>query len=438
MTSQKPSTGFWAVAFAFLVVMMFATLPSPLYGLYRTRDHLSAFTITVVFAIFAAGTIATLLLEGRIARRFGRRGAMLGGVATMMVAAGLLAVWKTLPGLLIGRLLTGVAIGLAAGVAIPYLIELRALADPQASPIPARNLGTAVNVGALGLGPLIAGCLAQWVTQPLIVPYLVMLVLGAVAINGVLRAPETGRPAVRTVASARPAGPVRWARLPVPAAAGTIAAFAASGLFAGLSGLILATTLQRDLTCAVRGSPVPGLRRGSSSPARHGPAGGLPRPRLRRDLDARGPGAARRRGPSAKPSLALFMISGALIGAGAGAIYKGITGLVLKATPPENRVAMTSALVIAVFVGLSVPVIGAGIALDMGVSTPGTVLGFAIFVALGVSSPAGHCWDARPRALSEPLEQPHPGERGQPVHQLVLEGPVRACAAGSCRRRWYQ
>src|SRR6202043_1094846 len=33
------------------------------------------------------------------------------------------------------------------------------------------------------------------------------------------------------------------ARLPIPAAAGTFAAFAANGLFAGLSGLILATTL---------------------------------------------------------------------------------------------------------------------------------------------------------------------------------------------------
>jgi hypothetical protein len=79
------------------------------------------------------------------------------------------------------------------------------------------------------------------------------------------------------------------------------------------------------------------------------------------------------------------MIGGALIGAGAGAAYKGTTGIVLEETSPENRVAMTSALVIAVFVGLSVPVIGAGIALDAGVSTPNTVLGFAIFVALGVS-----------------------------------------------------
>jgi hypothetical protein len=46
-------SGFWAVAFAFLIVMAFATLPSPLYGLYRTRDHLSAFMVTVIYAIFA-------------------------------------------------------------------------------------------------------------------------------------------------------------------------------------------------------------------------------------------------------------------------------------------------------------------------------------------------------------------------------------------------
>ena len=41
-------SGFWTVAFAFLIVMAFATLPSPLYGLYRTRDDLSALTITIV------------------------------------------------------------------------------------------------------------------------------------------------------------------------------------------------------------------------------------------------------------------------------------------------------------------------------------------------------------------------------------------------------
>ena len=95
------------MAFAFLVVMMFATLPSPLYGLYRTRDHLSAFTITVVFAIFAGGTISTLLAERSIVARFGRRGAMLGGVATMMVAAGGFAIFVALGVSLSGGALLG-------------------------------------------------------------------------------------------------------------------------------------------------------------------------------------------------------------------------------------------------------------------------------------------------------------------------------------------
>jgi hypothetical protein len=84
------------------------------------------------------------------------------------------------------------------------------------------------------------------------------------------------------------------------------------------------------------------------------------------------------------PNLPLFLLAGALIGAGSGAVFKGTTGLVLQASAPENRVAMTSDLLIALFVGLSVPVIGAGIALDQGASAPDTVLVFAIVVGLGV------------------------------------------------------
>ena len=129
--NRQHGGSFWTVAFAFLIVMAFATLPSPLYGLYRTRDNLSALMITVIYAIFAGGTIITLRRDSSIAARVGRRGMMLGAVVTMMVAAGLLAVWKDLPGLLIGRLLTGVAVGLAAGTAITYLIELRLPRGPE-------------------------------------------------------------------------------------------------------------------------------------------------------------------------------------------------------------------------------------------------------------------------------------------------------------------
>jgi hypothetical protein len=46
-------------------------------------------------------------------------------------------------------------------------------------------------------------------------------------------------------------------------------------------------------------------------------------------------------------------------------------------------------LLIALYVGLGVPVIGAGVALSLGATAPDTVLGFAIVVGLGV---AGSGW----------------------------------------------
>jgi hypothetical protein len=85
------------------------------------------------------------------------------------------------------------------------------------------------------------------------------------------------------------------------------------------------------------------------------------------------------------PNLATFLVGVALIGPGSGAVFKGTTGIVLGASPPENRVAMTSNLLIALYVGLSVPVIGAGVAFDLGARAPDTVLGFATLVGLSVA-----------------------------------------------------
>ncbi|MBG0850408.1 MFS transporter [Streptomyces spinoverrucosus] len=377
--------GFWTVAFAFLIVMAFATLPSPLYGLYRAREDLSAFTITVVYAVFAAGTIATLRVVDAVARRIGRRGVMLGAVATMMVASGLLAAWKDLPGLLGGRLLTGVSVGLAAGTAITYLVELRVRADPTASVARARTIGTSVNVGALGVGPLIAGCLAQWARWPLTLSYLLFVVLGAVALIGLAGTPETGAPPPGPVADRGAADSPGSVRLPVPAAAAALAAFSAMGLFAGLSGLFLATTLHR---------PSPALSGATLFLVfTCGVASQLATARMRAPQVLASGTASMLAGlvllvvsvRLSTPSLTLFLLGGALIGAGAGAVFRGTTGIVLEATAPENRLAMTSALLIALFVGLSVPVIGAGVALNQGASPPDTVLWFAILVGLGIS-----------------------------------------------------
>ncbi|HZT96477.1 MAG TPA: MFS transporter [Chloroflexota bacterium] len=334
----SPSFGFWTVAFAFLIVMASATLPSPLYGLYRERDHLSAFTITIIYAIFAAGAIGSLIVDRFVVARFGRRGAMLGAVSSMMLSAGVLAAWKDLPGLLIGRLLTGVAAGLAAGTAIVYLIELRLLANPAASVVRARTVGTSVNVGALGIGPLMAGCLAQWAPWPLALSYLILLGLGALTVLGLLATPETGQPALPIASAIQARGSRRSSRPPAPAAAAACAAFAANGLFAGLSGLFLATTLHHPshalagaALCLVFSSGVVSQLATTTLPASRVLAVGTSSMLAGLVLLAT---AVR----LASPSLVLFLVGGALIGAGAGAVFKGTTGLVLESSAPVDRV----------------------------------------------------------------------------------------------------
>ena len=259
----------------------------------------------MVFAIFAGGTIGTLQKDNSRTARIGRRGMMLGAVAMMMVAMGVLAAWQDLPGLLIGRLLTGVAVGLAAGPAITYLVELRLRADPNASAVRARTIGTSVNVGALG-----------------------------VRLSGLFLATTFHRPSLALAGaslfllfSCGVASQLSTARLQ----ASRVLAVGTISMLVGLVVLVVSVRLST-------------------------------------------------------PSLALFLIGGALIGAGSGAVFKGTTGIVLEASPPESRVAMTSALLIALYVGLSVPVIGAGVALSLGASAPNTVLVFAILVGLGVAA----------------------------------------------------
>jgi MFS family permease len=376
---RRYAGAFWAVAFAFLIVMAFATLPSPLYGLYRTRDNLSTLTVTVVYAVFACGAIVALLCERVVVARIGRRGAMLGGVATMMTAAAVIGAWKALPGLLVGRVITGVSVGLAAGTATTYLIELRLQYNPNASVVRARTIGTSVNIGALGVGPLVAGVLAEWTSLPLTLPYVLFIGLGALALVGLAGAPETGTPNPDAKATLAVAG------IPGTAAAATIAAFSATGLFAGLSGIFLATTFDRP-SHALAGATL--FLVFSSGVLSQLATGKVRAPRvlaLGVTSMLAGVGLIVTAVRLSTPSLVLFLVGGALIGAGAGLVFKGTTGIVLEAAAPEERVAMTSTLIITALFGLSIPVVGAGVALSKGVSAANTVLGFGTAVALGVA-----------------------------------------------------
>jgi MFS family permease len=388
--SRRHRRGFWVVAFAFLGVMALATVPSPLYGLYRARDHFSLFMVTVAFAVYAIGVIGALLLGGHLSDLYGRRRLLLPSLGIAIASAVIFLVSKSLPGLLVARLINGISIGIVASTATAYIAELHAVGRPRAAARNAQLTAAAVNIGGLGVGALVAGFLAQWAAHPLTVPYLVFLAALVLAAIGVALTPET-----REAPKPRPR--YRPQRLTVPqaersryfaAALSTFVAFAANGLFAGLAGLFLAETLHHPslalagaVVCAMFAAGVAAQFLTVAWPVSRDLAAGMAAMVI-------GVGLAVLAVWLRSPSLALFIAGGALIGAGSGAIFKGAVGTVMSISPPERIAESLTGVFLSAYVGISLPVVGAGIALARHVTPKVTILGFAIVVSVGIVASA--------------------------------------------------
>ena len=83
---RRPGVAFWIVGYMFAVTMAFSTIPAPLYVLYQARDHFGALVVTVIFAAYAAGVVASLFLAGHLSDWLGRRRMALIAVAISMLA----------------------------------------------------------------------------------------------------------------------------------------------------------------------------------------------------------------------------------------------------------------------------------------------------------------------------------------------------------------
>src|SRR6201987_263588 len=127
----------------------------------------------VAFAVYAIGVIVALLLGGHLSDLYGRRRLLLPSVAIALAGAVVFLASKSVAGLLSGGQIRGIAIGFVASTATAYLAELHAIGSPNASAQKAQLTASAVNVGGLAVGALVAGVLARWGAHPLTVPYLV-------------------------------------------------------------------------------------------------------------------------------------------------------------------------------------------------------------------------------------------------------------------------
>jgi MFS family permease len=380
--------GLWAVAFSFLIVAAFSTAPSSLYGLFAHREHLSSLTITFVYAVYAVGVVASLVLFGHVSDWYGRRVVLLPAIAVAVVAAVLFLFWTSLAGLLAARVLTGVALGAAVATATAYIADLDA-GPGGAATRRAGIVATIANIGGLACGPLIAGLLASDETYALTLPFQVFLVALVLAGLAVLLAPE-GHPPIDPRPRYRPqrlSVPPQARRQFTAAAVGVGLSFAVLGLYAGLAAMFLAGPLHHP-SPALCGVTI-FLSFGGGAVIQTTTTGWTPHRLLAAGIASAlvGLGVLVASAWTSPPSLALFIIAGIVAGVGSGAIFRGSLTTVILTSGPDDRAGVLATFFTAGYAGLSVPVVGVGLLLQR-LSPRVTLLIFALVVGLGILAAA--------------------------------------------------
>jgi hypothetical protein len=347
-------SGFWIVAATFLVAMAFSTVPTPLWPLYQAVDGFPTSMVTVAFSAYAVGVLISLFLAGHVSDWVGRRRVLLPGVLLEVLSAALFLSGHALPLLIVARVVCGLGIGLITATATAHLAEL-APGTRRAG-----HVATAANLGGLGIGPLVSGFLAQYVDGPLTTVYAVFLVLLVLCALAIALVPETVTATSRHYRPQRVSVPRPHRRRYAVTAAGAFTAFALFGLFTSLTPKILTASV--GTTSAVLAGAVSCVVFLAGVLAQLG-AGRVDLDRqLAFGVTGLVTGVVALLLAGIAGSLVLFVVAGALAGAGAGLLFKGAMGSAARMAEPTARGEAAAGMFLAGYAGLTVPVLGLGAA----------------------------------------------------------------------------
>jgi len=379
-------TGFWIAAVAFLIVMAYSTVPTPLWSLYQVRDGFSTFAITIAFAAYAVGVVVSLFLAGHLGDTVGRRRLLLVALALEIVSAVMFIAWPELAGLITARVVSGLGIGMLTATATAHIVDLHLTARSSADPTRGQIVSGMANLGGFGVGALGSGLLAQFAPEPLVTPYVVFLVLLALAFVGILLVPETAdRPAV--------APRYRPQRVSVPEHTGrfllagglAFVAFAVLGLFTSLAPSFVSGRLQIS-SHAVAGLVVFGTF-AAAALSQVAVRSLNPRTQILVGTVFFTVGLA---GVASvvisAGNVLLFVLGGVVAGAGAGILFKAALAVAGSLASSANRGEVLAGIFLIGYVGLTLPVVGIGVA-TLTVSLAAALVGFAaVIIALALAT----------------------------------------------------
>jgi predicted MFS family arabinose efflux permease len=383
---RSPLRSIGLLVYVFVLTMLGTTLPTPLYPDYQHRFGFGQLTETVVFASYAVGVLATLMLFGRVSDVIGRRPMLFVSIGTAAVSTAVFILADSVHGytgivlLLAGRVLSGLSAGIMTGTATASISDA---AGPGRGSL-AGLIAAMAQICGLGLGPLVGGLLLEIIDDPLRLIYVIYLVALAIAVVAITAVPETVR---RTQDRPSPLiTPLRLSAVLAQAnATGLVgfAGFAVLGLFTAVTPSFLDRLGQHApiSTGLVVFSVFAASALSQLSTMRL-----RPRTTLMVGVATLSAGAAVVGAGLHLPSIPVLVAGGLIAGAGQGMSFHAALSRATAASPPTERGAVASSFFVICYLGISLPVIGLGAATRAwGLLVAGQVFA-AVVVAIGVTT----------------------------------------------------
>jgi len=430
--------GYGLTAGMLVAVMLGGTLPIPLYVLYEPKMGFGPLGITVVFAVYVLGTLGALLAFGDLSDHFGRKKVLAIAVSCAAASTIIFLIATDIGELIAARLVSGTAAGFAAGTASAALAELQ----PRHNVRSAAVLAVGANMVGLGLGPLVAGLFAQYLSAPTHTVFWAYLGLSAAAMLALAAIPETVSDpdhAFRLHLQIKVPANMRLAML--GAMLGVFAAFTLLGLFSSLVpsflrgilgvhnlALIGAASFLIFATAAISQALSARL------PSRSSVSIGLPVLLV---------GIAALEASLFAAALWLFLVGTVISGVAVGFVFRGGLSEIGRLAEPSHRGQAMSAFYAAAYLGLGLPVVLIGLisqlisTVDASAYVAGLlalVIVSATFVVLrtfGEASPsdvtaaARHTTSTPPAQAALPVDAMVNGQRasGKAVHGVGIPSP---------------
>jgi MFS family permease len=301
--------------------------------------------------------LAALLLAGRASDQVGSRPVLFAALTFGAVSTIVFIVAPGVGWLFVGRVLSGISAGLVTGTATAALTDLYSGQSPRQPSM----VATAANMGGLGLGPLIAGLFAQFGPDPTVLVFEVYLALLAVAAIGLVFVPETlGNRQKLTLRFAGLGIPQAGRREFIAAGVAGFAAFSLLGMFTALAPSFLSDVLHEH-SHAVGGAVVFALF-GTAAATQLLLARFPSRIVIFFGLTVLMAALAAIVAGLSQASLALFLAGTIIGGVAVGAVFIGSLSTANRLAPAQIRGRVVSTYFVFAYVGLTIPVIGVGIA----------------------------------------------------------------------------